>query len=406
MLSGIKIWIQLFLTPTVTKNYQNITVIAFGKPNNPNLTPCKNLFKTFIAQSLKEIRWADILFRKIRFFNYPPKTARLSTTDQLKITISRALCLNIRAQLIIASTLESFLSNREGNKIFIDSAQIGKLLEIHHPRYDINLLKYSHKANRARLICLAFWLNRKRLRSNSTSTAVFINPSNIWPILAYRYINPNRRIIVRFHDVLSINGEITPLGRTANSIKQLLNRGIVNSIECYSRENAKSFDIQYRANGINPESLAQLQLNHRTAFIRFIGGGNSRRLSKFLPLRKEIAKLYPKIDLWIEQKILGLNDSIPYPKFLQLESESEIFLDLYRLDQEEGFSYRIPEALFLNRKIITDRIWILEEPFYSPSRIFVIGIDDPKNLQKFLESDIQPLKPEILAIYDSRNYWS
>lgn len=91
---------------------------------------------------------------------------------------------------------------------------------------------------------------------------------------------------------------------------------------------------------------------------------------------------------------------------MKLYARSEVYVDLYRVDEDEGFSYRIPEALFLNRKIISNRTILHDESFYSPERIFLIGIDPIERLKSFLETDIEPLPEEVLRLYDSRLWWT
>lgn len=85
---------------------------------------------------------------------------------------------------------------------------------------------------------------------------------------------------------------------------------------------------------------------------------------------------------------------------------AEVCLDFYRLGPNEGFSYRIIEALFLNQKIITNRTNLLEEPFYSPERVFIIGKDNINNLKQFLESDLPALSDSILKYYNSQLWWT
>ena len=80
-------------------------------------------------------------------------------------------------------------------------------------------------------------------------------------------------------------------------------------------------------------------------------------------------------------------------------------MDLFRLDPNEGFSFRIPEALWLNRKIISNRLCLQKEDFYSPERIFLIGLDPIERLRSFLEKDVEPLPKKILCRYDSRLWW-
>lgn len=124
-------------------------------------------------------------------------------------------------------------------------------------------------------------------------------------------------------------------------------------------------------------------------------------------IRRELRRIYPNADRWIEELyVLGPSTWKPYSEYLRETARAEVIVDLVRIGQEEGFSYRIPEALFLNRKIITNRLILRDEPFYSPERIFLIGIDPVSRLKTFLESDLEPLPDEVLRLYDARLWWT
>ena len=100
------------------------------------------------------------------------------------------------------------------------------------------------------------------------------------------------------------------------------------------------------------------------------------------------------------------NRLISYCDCVKSYSTSEIYIDLVRIDKKEGFSFRIPEALWFNRKIISNRIGLLEENFYSPERIFLIGYDPITRLRTFLEGDLSSPSEQILHYYDSRLWWT
>ena len=103
---------------------------------------------------------------------------------------------------------------------------------------------------------------------------------------------------------------------------------------------------------------------------------------------------------------MGPRDWLPYEEYLREAALAEVAVDLTRLGQDEGFSYRVAEALFWNKKIISNRRILAEEPFYSPDRVFLIGVDPLERLPEFLEADLDPLPPDILKLYDSTLWWT
>ena len=126
-----------------------------------------------------------------------------------------------------------------------------------------------------------------------------------------------------------------------------------------------------------------------------------------LPVEKKVKEIYPNILQWIDlYSPVGTSEWIPYCQYLEKAISTEIFIDLVRISQDEGFSYRIPEALALNRKIITNRRNLIQEPFYSKDRIFILGVDSLDGLQAFLENDIPKLDDSILSYFNSELWWS
>lgn len=124
-------------------------------------------------------------------------------------------------------------------------------------------------------------------------------------------------------------------------------------------------------------------------------------------LEKEISHAYTySINIGFSRVADSSKFWLDYADFAKLYALSEVYIDLLRVDINEGFSYRIAEALWLNRKIISNRMNLIQEPFYSPDRIFLIGRDPIEKLRSFLEKDIPPLPNNILRIYDSRLWWS
>jgi len=83
--------------------------------------------------------------------------------------------------------------------------------------------------------------------------------------------------------------------------------------------------------------------------------------------------------------------------------DSEIILDVVRKNQT-GLSFRIFDALALDKKIITTNASITEYDFYNPNNILVI---DPNNIiipDYFLESEYQAIPENIYKKYTLNNW--
>lgn len=116
---------------------------------------------------------------------------------------------------------------------------------------------------------------------------------------------------------------------------------------------------------------------------------------------------YPTISRWICWNIVdNMKSRMPYSSYLNRMVMAEVFIDIVRINSKEGFSFRVPEALFLNRKIITDRVDIVSEKFFSSERVYIVGGENKYDLQTFLEKDIGPLSKDVLKFYDSTLWWT
>lgn len=80
-----------------------------------------------------------------------------------------------------------------------------------------------------------------------------------------------------------------------------------------------------------------------------------------------------------------LSKPVPYEKVLEYDLKSKCILDIV-IDSNYGLTYRALEALFLNKKLITNFKEIKEYGFYYPSNVFIIGVDSWDNFDYFMNS--------------------
>ena len=95
-----------------------------------------------------------------------------------------------------------------------------------------------------------------------------------------------------------------------------------------------------------------------------------------------------------------LSKGLSYKDYIKFVSTGEVIIDLVRLNPEEGFPFRIPEALAFEKKVITNRRIIINSEFYDPTRFFVIGVDSIGTLKDFMESDYKKLPINVLDKFD------
>ncbi|MDN3673911.1 hypothetical protein QWY99_12700 [Flavobacterium branchiarum] len=119
---------------------------------------------------------------------------------------------------------------------------------------------------------------------------------------------------------------------------------------------------------------------------------------KFMLVGKKVPKN-------INQNII-YSKKLVFPEELKADFEnSKIFLDLIRKDHN-GLSFRIFEALAMQKKIITTNKSISEYDFYNPNNILILDENDSNiNIpEDFLTTPYQPLTTETYYKYTIENW--
>ncbi|TXF77221.1 hypothetical protein [Chryseobacterium sp.] len=94
---------------------------------------------------------------------------------------------------------------------------------------------------------------------------------------------------------------------------------------------------------------------------------------------------------------------IPHSEIPKYYETSKVILDLVR-EHQSGLSFRIFEAMALNRKIITANQYVKHYDFYNPNNILVLN-EDLSNLEKtFFETDYETIPEEIYRKYTLENW--
>ena len=90
-----------------------------------------------------------------------------------------------------------------------------------------------------------------------------------------------------------------------------------------------------------------------------------------------------------------------YPEYLKIASRSKAIVDLVTKNNY-GLTWRPIEALFLQKKLITNYKEIVQEPFYRKENIYILGEEDSRSFTEFLETDGAYIPEEIKEQYDFR----
>lgn len=91
---------------------------------------------------------------------------------------------------------------------------------------------------------------------------------------------------------------------------------------------------------------------------------------------------------------------VNYADYLDMVSQSKAILDIMQQGQN-GFSMRVMESIFLNKKLVSTNMALLSANFYDPNNILVIDLQNPDEeaLTVFLRSEFHPYSQETRHYY-------
>lgn len=304
----------------------------------------------------------------------------------------------------VPNLLDSFL-NRQGNKnIFFIGGSVGaELIKFHYAKKDdviiegvetINLIAKRNKCLNGKL---------PQVQPKNVQKRIFIVGLFSPDLLQYlRKKYPLAEIELRYFDVLRAN-RIT-------EFTQIKNFSLANNImiSVYDHSTSSKFGLPYVMNKVNTGKLINFQNTEKKYDACFLATYSPDRVKSLQLLLRALKKAhlnvklllvdYPHSDLEgfaVDRKI------VPYENYLQLVGESRAVIDLWRVEPDEGYSFRIPEALALHSKIITNRTCILNEPFYDACRLFVFSEEneiDPEVVKNFIISPMKPVEESIFSL--------
>ncbi len=405
-------WLQLYRNGDKSKNNLfDVFVISgrYAKDTLP-LVLKKYFFRLDTSKTIKDFTFKDLFFGSLHFAGHPPKK-NLAGADKIKRVLIRTFFINYEKAAEIWNLVDTiFLPSGECN-IYLPGQHVIDIYKTHFPDYEINDLRSYSSSVRNLLIYILALISSGRFRDDRGGVTVFVN--NISPSLlkAYKVLHPNKSVIIRFHDRLSFVSD--NLVKIKSILDKLVRRNIITGAESYSEQEARLLGIQYRPNAVNADVLKRVDFAYRNYLYTFIGAYKSVkdkfRLDDLETIRNRLGIIFHRSLEYINEHMVNVNnfdnERILYDDYLEIIGKTEIIVDMFRLDPYEGFSFRIPEALMLSRKVITNRLIILECDFYDPSRFFVIGHDSIDRLEEFVKGDYKPLLGKIRDRYDCRNWW-
>lgn len=129
--------------------------------------------------------------------------------------------------------------------------------------------------------------------------------------------------------------------------------------------------------------------------ILFLGRTKSRKFN-ILKLEDELTKKGLKVKFKLIEKE---KDYISYDDYLNILAKSKCILD-YNQNGQVGLSLRPMEALFLQKKLITNNKDIKNYDFYNSNNIFILGEDNIEEIKDFIDRPYKKIDQKIIDYYD------
>jgi hypothetical protein len=152
----------------------------------------------------------------------------------------------------------------------------------------------------------------------------------------------------------------------------------------------------------------KLPLNEVIYDVMFVGVDKGRKeaLSSFKAEMEKVginSYFYIVDDDWNKKNYKGPFKPIDYEEYLALVSKSKAILD-YVQEGQHGLTLRPMESVFFQKKLITNDKSIINNDFYNSNNIFILGVDDIRNLKTFLSTPYSSIPLEIKEKYDAKTW--
>lgn len=136
-----------------------------------------------------------------------------------------------------------------------------------------------------------------------------------------------------------------------------------------------------------------------------------------LPKLMELYQQFEQMNLKVDYNILTMKHSIYHEKYpncfiekkleykenLRHIGECKAILEIIREDQS-GQTLRALEALFHQKKLITNDLNIESMNYYHPDNVFILGKNEIEQLPEFLERPYHPIPKDIIDLYESKSW--
>lgn len=181
----------------------------------------------------------------------------------------------------------------------------------------------------------------------------------------------------------------------------------------FDNDDAKRFGLRY-----NPQFYFK-NLNFKDYTIRnldyksdvFFVGKDKGRLPELMDFEEKLKQMgvvtkfivvADRKQSYTQQQKKYLGKHISYAECIEYVKQTNCIFDIVQKNQR-GMTLRIMEALFFNKKLITNNDEILNMDFYDPSNIYVLGRDN-RSMEQFILGNKAHWKEQFVEKYNFENW--
>ena len=298
---------------------------------------------------------------------------------------------------------------KKSNRIFIASgSHVSEILEFHMRTHEtdvfltFNIDRFVAKFYKNKFFKYAL-LKFLNVDCNDKALILF-NTGDRCVIDMLHSIFKNCHIYIKYVDIIS------DIFKDKNKFFKCLD-GVV-STDSYSRKDALNYNLLYIPNLVNKNKLLEFVKNskEKTDTFLFLGLYSEARFKSLVALLDKFKNTSVKFNFMLlidEEKIDDIKyrvnnvnslykykaftlftQKISYKEYLSLFAKSAGIIDFYRLESDEGYSYRVFECIATNKKLITNRN-LTDESFYNKELIYNIDTDSLDDFSTFINSKAQ-----------------
>ncbi len=201
----------------------------------------------------------------------------------------------------------------------------------------------------------------------------------------YDYFNNSLRFVYKKADIRKITQQIKTMGY---------------QLATFDPSDAKEYGMLYTEQYYRfPEAITTSQ-GDNDEYDFFFCGVSKDRSKRLADLRQMLESKGFRCQFIVVE---NANERISYEKYLEYLSKSRCVVDLMQ-EGQTGITRRPVEALFWNKKLLTENKHIASYDFYDEANICILSPDTADEIEKFMSTPHKEVPTDIKTRYDI-NHW-